>query len=242
MGLIDLWSGDPLGAVEQLDLVEAERRAAGLAGPTLIYRPGEHVEALLALGRTEAAIGVLERWATDAARVENAWELAEVLRSRGLVAAARGDLDGALALLEQAVQKHQEVGDLFGRARALLSLGVMRRRTRQKRASRAVIEEAVAAFEALGAAGWAVKARAELGRLGGRTREPGLTAAERRVAALVAQGHTNREVSTALFLSERTVETHLSHAYSKLGVRSRAELARTFRAAEQTSGDLTIPS
>ena len=52
------------------------------------------------------------------------------------------------------------------------------------------------------------------------------SAAERRVAALVAQGHTNREVAAALFLGERTVASHLTHIYAKLGVRSRTELAR----------------
>jgi len=69
-----------------------------------------------------------------------------------------------------------------------------------------------------------------------------LTAAERRVATLVAEGRTNREVAAALSLGERTVETHLSHVYAKLGVRSRTELARTFRVAEQSSGGLTISS
>jgi DNA-binding CsgD family transcriptional regulator len=53
-----------------------------------------------------------------------------------------------------------------------------------------------------------------------------LTPAERRVAVLVAAGQTNREVAAALFLSERTVESHLTRVYTKLGVRSRTELAR----------------
>jgi DNA-binding CsgD family transcriptional regulator len=53
----------------------------------------------------------------------------------------------------------------------------------------------------------------------------GLTPAERRVAALVAEGRTNREVAAALFLGERTVATHLTRIYAKLGVRSRTELA-----------------
>ena len=66
----------------------------------------------------------------------------------------------------------------------------------------------------------------ELGRIGGRTREDGLTAAERRVAALVAAGRTNREVAAQLFLAERTVAGHLTRIYAKLGVRSRTELAR----------------
>ena len=78
---------------------------------------------------------------------------------------------------------------------------------------------------------WAERAQAELGRIGGRTREEGLTAAERRVAALVAEGRTNREVAAALVLGERTVETHLTHIYAKLGVRTRTELARVYEPA-----------
>ena len=100
-----------------------------------------------------------------------------------------------------------------------------RRRARQKRPAREAIEAALAGFEALGAAGWAAKAHGELGRIGGRTSVEGLTAAEQRVAALVAEGRTNREVAAALFLAEPTVASHLSHIYSKLGVRSRTELA-----------------
>ena len=76
---------------------------------------------------------------------------------------------------------------------------------------------------------WAEKARAELGRIGGRRRTEGLTPAEGRVAELVAEGRANREVAAALFLSERTVATHLTHIYAKLGVRSRTELARRLR-------------
>ena len=53
----------------------------------------------------------------------------------------------------------------------------------------------------------------------------GITAAEARVAELVAAGRTNREVAGELFMSPKTVEAHLSHIYRKLGVRSRAELA-----------------
>ena len=72
----------------------------------------------------------------------------------------------------------------------------------------------------------------ELGTIGGRTRSEGLTAAERRVADLVAAGRTNAEVATALFLAERTVASHLTHVYAKLGVRSRTELARKLAETE----------
>jgi DNA-binding CsgD family transcriptional regulator len=148
-----------------------------------------------------------------------------VTRCRGLVAPARGDVEQALALLAQAAAEHEAVGDPFGHARALLALGIARRRGRQKRPAREAIEAARERFEAIGASGWAARARVELGRVGGRTREEGLTAAERRVAALVAEGRTNREIAAALFLGERTVASHLTHIYAKLGVRSRTELA-----------------
>jgi DNA-binding CsgD family transcriptional regulator len=152
-----------------------------------------------------------------------------VTRCRGLVAAARGAVDEATSLLEQAVARHDEVGDVFGRARALLALGMILRRARQKRAARDAIGAALAGFEDLGAATWIERARDELGRIGGRTREDGLTAAERRVAVLVAAGRTNGEVAAQLFLGERTVAGHLTRIYAKLGVRSRTELARRLR-------------
>jgi DNA-binding CsgD family transcriptional regulator len=108
----------------------------------------------------------------------------------------------------------------------LLALGIVRRRARQKRPARDTIRAALSGFEQLGAASWVEKARGELGRIGGRTQEEGLTPAENRVAALVAEGRTNREVAAALFLGERTVASHLTHIYAKLGLRSRTELAR----------------
>ena len=98
--------------------------------------------------------------------------------------------------------------------------------TGRRRAARAALQAALGGFEQLGASTWVEKARHELGSIGGRTHESGLTAAEQRVAALVAEGRTNREVAAALFLGERTVASHLTHIYAKLGVRSRTELAR----------------
>ena len=158
--------------------------------------------------------------------VERECVVAHVTRCRGLMAAAQGDVDLASSELQRAVAQHEAVGDPFGEARALLALGIVRRRARQKRPAADAIGAALDGFEQLGAATWADKARAELGSIGGRRREEGLTAAERRVAALVAEGRTNREVAAALFLGERTVASHLTHIYAKLGVRSRTELAR----------------
>ena len=144
-------------------------------------------------------------------------------------------MDDALALLETAAAAHAAIGDGFGRGRALLALGITSRRARLKRAAREAIEAAVATFEEMGASGWAAKARDELGRIGGRTRIEGLTPAERRVADLVAAGRTNAEVAAALFLAERTVASHLTHVYAKLGVRSRTELSRKLAGKVPTS-------
>jgi DNA-binding CsgD family transcriptional regulator len=246
LGLVAAWSEKPLEAVAHFSVAEEARYSTGVRAPSTYWWRAEYVEALLELGRVNAAVELLDGWEADATRLELDWVLAHVNRCRGLVAAAGGDVEAALALLAQAVHRHEAVGDPFGRARALLALGIFRRRSRQKRPAREAIEAAVEAFETIGSAGWAAQARAELGRIGGRAREQGLTAAERRVVALVAEGRTNREVAAALFLGERTVETHLSHAYAKLGVRSRAELAHVYRpdseTAEQSSGGLTIPS
>ena len=133
---------------------------------------------------------------------------------------------------QEAVERHEAAGDPFSRARALLALGVTRRRARQKRPAREAIEQAQAAFEELEAERWAERARDELGAIGGRTRSEGLTPAEQRVADLVANGRTNAEVAAALFLSERTVASHLTHVYAKLDVRSRTELSRKLAETE----------
>ncbi len=226
LGLLDHWAGDPLRAIERFEAFDEAREAAGFSR-SIATHSADQVEALLEVGRESDALDVLAEWEAQARKLGHRWAIPEIVRSRGVVATYEGDVTAGIALFEQAVGLHEGVGDQFGRARALLILGIARRRARQKRSARDAIEAALAGFEEIGAAGWAEKARAELGRIGGRMRENGLTPAEQRVAALVAEGRTNREVAAALFLGERTVETHLSHVYAKLGIRSRTELART---------------
>ncbi|MGH3135827.1 MAG: helix-turn-helix transcriptional regulator, partial [Gaiellaceae bacterium] len=229
LGLVARWSGDPSTAKEWFE--KADRRASelGWGEPSVRWWSGDQIELLLELGRIEDAIRLLDVWEADAARVAREWVSAHVTRCRGLVAAAEGDVPRAASLLEQAIEQHEDVGDPFGASRAWLGLGVVRRRARQKRSAREAIQAALDGFVELGAANWAERARSELGQIGGRRREEGLSPAERRVAVLVAEGRTNREVAAALFLTERTVASHLSHIYAKLGVRSRTELARQLR-------------
>jgi DNA-binding CsgD family transcriptional regulator len=111
------------------------------------------------------------------------------------------------------------------RARSLLVLGRIRRRRRKRLAAKAVLEEALAIFQAVGSPLWADQASTEIAGLGLRPRSSHtLTAAEERVARLVATGLTNQQVSASLLVSPKTVEAHLGRAYRKLGIHSRAEL------------------
>ena len=81
-------------------------------------------------------------------------------------------------------------------------------------------------FAAAGAALWEARAAEELDRASPGRAAGELTAAERRVAALVADGRKNREIGQTLYMSVATVEAHLTRIYRKLDLRSRSELAR----------------
>ena len=82
----------------------------------------------------------------------------------------------------------------------------------------------------MGAAGWAGRARGELSRLSGdRTERHELTPSEERIATLASEGLRNREIAAQLGISEKTVEAALSHAYEKLQIRSRAQIATALR-------------
>jgi DNA-binding CsgD family transcriptional regulator len=90
------------------------------------------------------------------------------------------------------------------------------------------------------------RAREELNAAGARPRRsalsgPGaLTPAEHRVAELAARGLGNRAIAERLYVTPRTVETHLTHAFAKLDIRSRAELAAALQPAPADSGALTV--
>ncbi len=224
LAVCDLWSGNAASALGDFIRAEQTADARGWDEPNLRWWRGEFVEALLQLGRIDEAARLVADWEAAAARLGRDRVLAQAVRCRGLVAAARGDLATAHDLLVEAVDRHESVGDPFGRARSLLGLGAVRRRARQKRSARKSLEAALAGFEAIGAISWVAEVRVELARIGGRRRMEGLSPSERSVAELVGAGRTNREIAAALFLRERTVASHLTHIYAKLGVRSRTEL------------------
>ena len=118
----------------------------------------------------------------------------------------------------------------------LLALGTTQRRAKRRGDARTTLEQALAGFEQLGAPLWAEKTRAELARIGGRAPARGaLTASERRIAALVAEGRRTARSPRRLFVTEHTVATALTRIYRKLGVRSRAELASRLPRDKQDS-------
>jgi DNA-binding CsgD family transcriptional regulator len=239
IALVELWIAATLALVEvslgdyqaawqaSRELTETiEQRGIGEPIP-LIFLP-DALEALVALGqldRAEALIGTLEGRGRE---LDRAWALAMAGRCRGLLLGARGDLPGAAAALERALIEHGRMDQPFERARTLWVKGAIERRLRRPSAARRALEEAAGEFARLGAKLWAARAHEELARLGGRLlRSPAeLTPSELRVAELAAEGLSNKEIAASLFVSVHTVEVHLSKAYTKLGVRSRAQLAR----------------
>jgi len=233
VGHLRFCQGDAATAAEHFASALGHLRTHGTRDPAFFCTHADLVEALVRCGRPGDAEPVLAELEDGAARTEGAWARAAVERCRGLLgpdAALDGHLEAALAL-------HETPPMPFEGARTRLALGERLRRARRRVDARAQLTAARDAFAAMGAPAWAARAAQELEATGGPARRgastgpgapldaAGLTARERDVCARVAGGATNREVADALFLSPRTVEHHLRMAYSKLGVRSRSELA-----------------
>ena len=230
LGFVELSTGDAAGALPYLRRAY-DLRNAFMLEPAQRLELGDLLEAMIAIGELDEVDRILARWEIRAGALDRAWALAILARCRGLLLAARGDHERALASFEHALSEHDRTTDPFQHARTLLALGRTQRRSKKRADARTTLEGALAGFERLGAPLWADQARAEVARIGGRTPAGDeLTEAESRIARLVAEGRTNREVAATLFLTVHSVETALTRVYRKLGVRSRAELARLFAA------------
>jgi DNA-binding CsgD family transcriptional regulator len=237
LGFIELSAGNPEAARDWIDpLPELVAGKGFLLDPGLQRFVPDLVEALVSMGELRRAKEVLEPFEEAAGRLDRAWALATAARCRALLLAALGDAPGALVELEGSLAEHARAPFPFDLGRTLLVVGATQRRMRQRRAGRESLGHAVEIFESLGAPLWVGKARAELARIGGRAPSRWeLTPAEDRLARMVAEGLTNREVAAALFTSVNTVQSVLKSVFRKMGVRSRTELAS--RLARQPSGE-----
>jgi len=227
----------PARAVEYLCAVWEYTEEQGVEDPGAFPVAPELVEALVEAGEPGLAAAVCTRLGELSERHAHPWGLASARRCDALIRLCSGKRDDQAAVeMSAAAADFWRLGLPFDQARTLLVLGRALRRAKRWGAARDALEEAVAVFDRLDSPGWAAETRSELVRVGARRPGPTgqLTAAERRVAELAAQGSSNKEIARIQHVTVSTVEAHLSRAYAKLGVRSRAQLAARL---PQAAGD-----
>lgn len=225
-GQLRMAQGDPSRALE--DLLEAGRRADawGVRNPAVVPWRSRAALAHLALGEPEEA----GKLAQEELRLARMWgassALGTALRAAGIVAGgARG-----LELLRQSVAELERSPAGLELARTLSVLGTALERVQQREEARVTLRRALDLAQRCGATVLAEKALHQLITAGGRPRRlpqsgvHALTPSETRVARMAAEGRTNRDIAQELFVTQRTVEIHLTHAYRKLNITGRSQL------------------
>lgn len=229
-GCLHAAAGDYTSAVR--DLLETGEIAQrfGIWNPALLpWRSGAALS-LSALGDREQAVRLC------AAEVELAkrWGVG---RAIGIALRAAGVVEGTgrgIELLTEAVTVLRPSAAPLELARALTDLGSAHRRGGSRAMARDLLSEGLDLAHALGGLALADRARQELVAAGVRPRRDALrgrdalTPSELRVAQLAAAGQTNRQIAQALFVTQRTVENHLTSSYGKLGISSRSGLSAAF--------------
>ena len=226
IGLLEHAGGRTEEAADLVARVAGSGASAGSRAAEYAVLIPEAVAILVEAGRLELADGLTDDLA--ARRVQlTPWGEAATALCRGLVAHGAGRLDDALRELSLAREGFAALDAPWELGQALFAEGSVLRRLGRRRAAAAVLGRALAIHIALGARPAARRSREELRRAQPRPRrDDALTEAEARVATLAAQGMTNREIAALRFVTPATVEAHLTRVYTKLGVRSRTELAR----------------
>lgn len=179
-----------------------------------------YIEIVLARADVVAARAGADELAGLAAAVPSAMTSALAAQALGAVLLAEGDPKAALVTLRRAWKGWQALGAPYDAARARVLIALACRALDDADGARTELEAARSTFTALGA----VPAVAAVDALAEKVLPPpgGLTMREVEVLALVAKGHTNRQIAERLVISEKTVASHLSHTFTKLGLASRA--------------------
>jgi DNA-binding CsgD family transcriptional regulator len=229
LGLLALGAGSVGEAVSHLERALATKREHGYCDATSQPRvTPDLVEAYARTGQPEAARRVFDTFEAEARTSGRPSALALAAGCEGMLE-PNNDFEPALT---SALAYHADAADPFARARTELCFGELLRRGRQRERSRQVLRSALDTFEALGAEPWAERATTELRASGARLRRrddpmsSDLTPQEWQIAALVAEGLSNKDVAARAIISPKTVEAHLTRIYAKLGVHSRTGLAK----------------
>lgn len=226
-GLLDLAAGRSEAAADQMTRLTDSLQGAGARAPEIEAAIPGTVVALVGSGRLDEADALTRHLEQRRDRTADAWAVPAAQLCRGLVLLGQGDTPAALERLARARTGFGAVDAPWELAQTLLAEGHGLRRAGRRTDAAAAFERAAALFSELRTQPWRDRAVEELRRARPRPRrDDSLTAAESRVAALVAAGHRNREVAAQLFTTVATVEAHLTRIYRKLGLRSRTELTR----------------
>jgi DNA-binding NarL/FixJ family response regulator len=225
-GKVSAWRGDLHEVVLHFELAARCADLEGWSDPGVRDRlDAALAEAYAVLGRAGDATRISAWLREIGGRLGRPALTANADRIDALVAAQAGDLDAAAQSARAAVAAHAASPLRVEEARSLLALGRIERRRKARRQSRTALNRARQLAEAAGHQPLQAQIERELPRVAAAQSGTGLTATEQRVADLIASGTTNRDAAAALFVSTRTVETHVASICRKLGVRTRAELA-----------------
>jgi DNA-binding CsgD family transcriptional regulator len=233
-GFIELTADKPADAIPFLERAAEFAAAEGIRPLSPSPWGPDLVEAYVRVGRTGDAEDLVARLVADVGPQPSLWSRGALARCAGLV---DDEFDARFA---DAFDAQGQLPIPFETARTHLCYGERLRRARRPNEAAIELRLAQRMFAELGADRWARRAEREqvsLGRPTEPSRPPALAALtpkEYQVAALIAQGATNRVVAQSLFLSTRTVEAHVARVYKKLGINSRAQLVREFSATEDT--------
>ncbi len=237
LGSAALAADDAAEADRQLTRVQEILDALHTREPAADRIQADHAEAAIRLGQLERAEKMIETMEERARRLPRPWILAVSARCRGLLKAARGDVDGAIEDCRLALIAHERLDMPVERGRTMLTLGRLHRRRGERREAQACLQDALHTLEAAGALGWAETASRDLERATARRgSDHELTSTERSIAELAASGLRNDDIAAQLFVTTKTVEANLTRVYRKLGIRSRASLERRLAARRDVQG------